>query len=164
MILEGSCHCGAVRFAVESHTPYPYMRCYCSICRKTQGGSGYAINIMGEADTLKVTGRRRLRVYRARIADNQGRKRPSPARRYFCGSCGSALWLHDPRWAQWVYPFASAIDTPLPRTRETQHVLLNYAPSWVEIPRRKRDRYFREFPREAIIDWHKKRGLYEQRA
>ena len=38
MRLAGSCHCGRVRFRLESHTPYPYMRCYCSICRKTQGG------------------------------------------------------------------------------------------------------------------------------
>ena len=35
MKLEGSCHCGAVRFSVESHEPVPFMRCYCSICRKT---------------------------------------------------------------------------------------------------------------------------------
>ena len=38
---EGSCHCGAVKFSLQSHTPYPYMRCYCSICRKTGGGGGY---------------------------------------------------------------------------------------------------------------------------
>src|SRR5215510_5287236 len=56
MTLEGSCRCGAVRFTVESHTPYPYQRCYCSICRKQDGGGGYAINIMGDADTLKVEG------------------------------------------------------------------------------------------------------------
>jgi hypothetical protein len=31
MLLEGSCHCGAVRFRVESDTPYPYQACYCSI-------------------------------------------------------------------------------------------------------------------------------------
>ncbi len=49
MLLEGSCHCGAVKFSVESYTPYPYMRCYCSICRKTAGGGGYTINIMGQA-------------------------------------------------------------------------------------------------------------------
>jgi hypothetical protein len=30
MRLEGSCHCGAVRFRVESETPYPYQACYCS--------------------------------------------------------------------------------------------------------------------------------------
>ena len=32
MRLEGSCRCGAVSFSVDSHTPYPYQRCYCSIC------------------------------------------------------------------------------------------------------------------------------------
>ena len=45
MRLEGSCRCGAISFSVESHTPYPYQRCYCSICRKSAGGGGYAINI-----------------------------------------------------------------------------------------------------------------------
>ena len=56
MTLDGSCRCGAVRFTVESHTLYPYQRCYCSICRKQDGGGGYAINIMGAANTLKVEG------------------------------------------------------------------------------------------------------------
>ena len=54
MRLKGSCSCGAVKFSLDSHTPYPYMRCYCSICRKTQGGGGYAINIMGETKSFKV--------------------------------------------------------------------------------------------------------------
>lgn len=158
MMLKGSCHCAAVTFSLQSHSPYPYMRCYCSVCRKTQGGGGFAINIMGEADTLKVKGRGNLSVYRARIKEGRKIVR-SPGRRHFCKKCGSSLWLWDPRWPQWVYPFASAIDTPLPRSREVQHVMLNYAPRWVEVPRRSRDHYFREFPREAIIDWHKKRGL-----
>ena len=34
MRLEGSCHCGALRFALESKHPYPFNLCYCSICRK----------------------------------------------------------------------------------------------------------------------------------
>ena len=46
MKLEGSCHCGAVRFSVETHAPYPFMRCYCSICRKTAGSGGFAINLL----------------------------------------------------------------------------------------------------------------------
>jgi hypothetical protein len=37
MLLEGSCHCGAVHFSVESEHPYPFNLCYCSICRKTAG-------------------------------------------------------------------------------------------------------------------------------
>lgn len=164
MRLKGSCHCGAVTFSLESHTAYPYMRCYCSICRKTQGGGGFSINIMGEAQTLKVKGTRNLSIYRARI-NKEGRKTArSPGRRHFCKQCGSGLWLWDPRWPQWVYPFASAIDTPLPRPRELQHVMLNYAPKWVDVPRRTGHRYFKEFPREAIIVWHKKRRLYQQKA
>ena len=47
MLLEGSCHCGAVHFSVESEHPYPFNLCYCSICRKTAGGGGFAINLGG---------------------------------------------------------------------------------------------------------------------
>ena len=47
MKLTGSCHCGSVRFTVESAQPVPFMRCYCSICRKTAGGGGYAIKACG---------------------------------------------------------------------------------------------------------------------
>ena len=53
-LLEGSCRCGAVHFSCESHTPVPYQHCYCSICRKTAGGGGYAINLGAVAASLKV--------------------------------------------------------------------------------------------------------------
>src|SRR5450631_3714119 len=84
MKLKGSCHCGAVKFTLDSHTPQPFMRCYCSICRKTAGGGGYAINIMGEAATLKVSGAKNVSVYRARVKD-KGAKRGklSTGRRHF---------------------------------------------------------------------------------
>lgn len=52
MKLQGSCHCGKVKFTFETKTPQPFMHCYCSICRKTQGGSGSCINIMVERKTL----------------------------------------------------------------------------------------------------------------
>ena len=45
MLLEGSCHCGKVRYSVESNTPYPFSRCYCSTCRKLNGGGGYTIKM-----------------------------------------------------------------------------------------------------------------------
>lgn len=34
MRLEGSCHCGAVTFRLESAHPYPFNLCYCSICQR----------------------------------------------------------------------------------------------------------------------------------
>lgn len=160
MQLEGSCHCGAVRFGVVSHTPYPFMRCYCSICRKTAGGGGYAINIMGEAATLSVHGEKDVAVYRARLpVDGLRRRTLSPARRHFCAKCGSALWVSDPRWRKWVYPFASAIDTPLPKPPEEVELMLDYAAPWAKIPKGRAHTHFAQYPEEAIIDWHRTRGL-----
>jgi hypothetical protein len=67
MLLEGSCHCGAIRFQVESETPYPYQACYCSICRKTAGGGGYAINLGADANTLEVEGKENLHPFASAI-------------------------------------------------------------------------------------------------
>ena len=52
MMLEGSCHCGAVRFKVSSPHPYPFNVCYCRICRKTAGAGGSAINLSADNATL----------------------------------------------------------------------------------------------------------------
>ena len=159
MKLEGSCHCGAVRFSVVSHTPYPFMRCYCSICRKTAGGGGYAINIMGDAATLKVRGRGSVAVYHARVDGNRKRRSRSPGQRHFCAKCASALWIYDPRWPEWVYPFASAIDTPLPKPPEDVEMMLDYAVPWADVPAGRTHRHFARYPEESIADWHRKRGL-----
>jgi hypothetical protein len=98
MQLKGSCHCGKVRFTLRSRHPYPFNLCYCSICRKTAGGGGYAINLGGDFNTLKVEGTKHLSVYQARLPDLEtGRIKTSPGQRHFCKHCGSALWLWDPR-------------------------------------------------------------------
>ena len=94
MLLKGSCHCRRVRFSLRSETPSPYLWCYCSICRKTAGGGGYAINIMGLAKTLRVEGRVHVATYRARVTPRA--KHRSEARRHFCKHCGSALWAQAP--------------------------------------------------------------------
>src|SRR5471030_414152 len=125
MLLKGSCHCGAVKFSLESHTAQPYMRCYCSICRKTAGGGGYAINIMGEAKTMKVDGKEHISIYHARMEGAKpGTFVKSSGKRHFCQLCASCLWISDPQWPEWVYPFASAIDTPLPKPPERIHMML----------------------------------------
>ena len=110
MLLEGSCHCGAVRFSVRSRHPYPFNLCYCSICRKTAGGGGYAINIKGDTDTLEVEGREQVHVYHARLgAPGDDDDTASPAERHFCGLCASALWLWDPRWPEMVHRYAVGV-------------------------------------------------------
>ena len=160
MLMTGSCRCAAVRFEVESHTPVPYQLCYCSICRKQQGGGGYAINLAAIAGTLKVEGQAHLGLYRAEIADERGRSHTSSGERRFCRECGSALWLFDPTWPELVHPFASAIDSDLPPARERVHLMLNYKASWVEPDIRPGDAAFDLYPEESIEDWHRKRGLW----
>src|SRR6202008_4802556 len=118
MRLEGSCRCGAISFSVASHTPYPYQRCYCSICRKSAGGGGYAINIMGLARTLKVRGRRALGKWNAPLDGAKG-----AAHRHCFKRCGTPLWVSDEQWPEWIYPFASAIDTKLPKPPSSVHLL-----------------------------------------
>ncbi|PLP61241.1 alanine acetyltransferase [Mesorhizobium loti] len=161
MLLQGSCRCGGVRFEVESHTPAPYQLCYCSICRKQQGGGGYAINLGANSATLKITGKENLGVYRAEIQDDE---RPvcetSTGERNFCVKCGSALWLYDPTWPELVHPFASVVDTDLPEPLERTHLMLKYKAGWVEPAIRDGDKVFDLYPEESIADWHRRTGLW----
>ena len=158
MLLEGSCHCGAVRFRVRSAHPHPFNLCYCSICRKTAGGGGFAINLGGDAASLEVEGREHVRVYRAKMRE-RGEVHESEGQRHFCGLCASALWLYDPRWPDLVHPFASAIDTDLPVPPERVHLMLGSKASWVEPAIGPHDQQFEDYPEESIAGWHERRGL-----
>ena len=158
--LKGSCRCGAVSFAVESHTPHPYQLCYCSVCRKTAGGGGYASNLGADNATLRIDGRESLAVYRAEIAEDDGVCRTSTGERNFCRSCSTALWLYDPTWPDLVHPFASAIDSELPVPPERVHLMLGSKASWVVPETGPQDGTFDEYPEESIADWHKRRGLW----
>jgi len=162
MDIEGSCYCGRVRFKALSHTPYPFMRCYCSMCRKSAGGGGYAINIMAEAQSLEVEGRGDILAHEAWVDDeaHPGQMKLSPGQGYFCRHCGSALWQADPRWAQWFYPFASAIDTPLPQPPELVHIMLDFAAPWVVVPQGPGHLHFPRYPQESIEEWHRRHALY----
>ncbi len=158
MRLDGSCHCGGVRFSVEAPAPVPYLRCYCSICRKTAGGGGFAINLGADAGTLTVSGADNISVFHARIDGAE-----SPAERRFCARCGSALWVWDPRWPDLLHPFASAIDTPLPEPPEQVHIMLDSRPGWVRLDARPGEPAHEAYPLESLEDWHRRHGLFEQR-
>lgn len=160
MKLEGSCHCRSVTFSVTSRHPYPFNRCYCSICRKTAGAGGFAVNIEGDYDTFVVDGGEHVRFFHARISDDPPKL--SRGRRHFCGNCGSPLWVWDPRWPEMVHPHASAIDTPLPTPPEHTHLMLGSRASWVEVESHERDRSFDRYPDESIAAWHDRLGLTDE--
>ncbi|MDF1586670.1 GFA family protein [Marinimicrococcus flavescens] len=157
MRLDGSCCCGAVRFSVEAYAPVPYLRCYCSVCRKTAGGGGYAVNLGARAGTLEVQGEESVRTFHAVIDGKQ-----SPAARSFCGSCGSALWLWDPRWPDLLHPFASAIDTDLPAPPGQVHMMLDARPAWARLDTRPGEACFPGFPEQSLEEWHRAHGLLHE--
>jgi hypothetical protein len=152
MQLSGSCFCGAVRFTVESRTPYPYRRCYCTRCRKTAGGTGAAANVLAQASTLAVEGSEALTEYAA----------PDTTRTRFCSRCGSALYLTIDAASDFVYPFASAIDTPLPEPPERVHVFTLEAPAWAKPPQSAEDLAVERNTHESIDAWHRRHRLIDQ--
>lgn len=159
MQLTASCHCGAVHFSCESRAPYPFMYCYCSICRKTAGGSGSAINLHAEKASLTVQGKEYITVYRA-WRDHPARTQRSTAERNFCHVCGSALWVWDPDWPELMHPFAAVVDTPLPMPPVFTHILLQDKPAWVAPPTKgSGDRWFDGYPDESLLEWHRRHGV-----
>lgn len=149
MKLKGSCSCGAVNFSLNSKYPYPYQLCYCSICRKTQGGGGYAINLAGSADSLEIKGKKHVKIYHS----------SKTGERNFCKKCGSALWIYDQSWPELVHPFASAIDTELPVPKEKNHLMTEFKPKWVKIEKGPKDKVFKRYSKESIAEWHQRLKL-----
>jgi hypothetical protein len=149
-----------VRFSVESAHPYPFNLCYCSICRKTAGAGGFAINVCGDFNTLEIEGRENIRFYQALVRDSEyAEPRQSRAQRHFCTTCGSALWLWDPGWPNLVHPHASAIDTQLPIPPQRTHFMLASKANWVEVGTGPHDKCFPAYPDESIAAWHERLHL-----
>ena len=82
---EGSCHCGAVRFAIETDFP-ELTTCDCSICRRK---NALMVKVHESAFTLLSTAET-LTEYRFHT---------HPARHFFCNVCG-------------IYPFHRKRVTP----------------------------------------------------
>jgi len=150
MRLEGSCECEGVRFVVESRTPYPYRICYCRRCRKTAGSIGASVNVIADADTLEITGE---------VTPTRYEHPVEPVVTTFCPRCGSPLLLEIPPFPQWTYPFAAAVDTPLPRPPEFIHVRTNERLGWVPRIGSEDDPSFEENTVESMVEWHQRLGL-----
>jgi hypothetical protein len=98
---------------LESHAPYPCQLCYCSNCRKTSVRDGFAINLSGDSNSLKVWGRMAVGVFRAKIEDEDGHCGTSTGERNFYIGCGSALWLYVPQWPQMVHRHGHGLENGL---------------------------------------------------
>lgn len=84
MIIEGGCHCGAVRYRIDGE-PTARALCHCSDCRRHAGAPVVAWTMFPEK-ALKIT-RGTPKVY---ASSEQGR-------RHFCGDCGTGLLYYNAR-------------------------------------------------------------------
>ncbi|KAJ2654067.1 hypothetical protein IW148_006445, partial [Coemansia sp. RSA 1199] len=79
--------------------------------------------------------------------------------RYFCPTRASYLWAHSEEWPEWIYPYASAIDTELLVPKQMASILLENAAKWADlrnIPGRDAgNEMFDKYPSYLLEQWHK---------
>ncbi|KAJ7712355.1 Mss4-like protein [Mycena metata] len=157
--LKGSCHCGAVRFSLQSSTPVPFALCLCSICRKV-GGAGGSINLGGHFRTLKVEqGKEHISVYKAVMDRDTPEEHIAVSERSFCSKCATMLWVYDKTWPELVHPFAAAIDSPLQTPEKVVCLMTDSKPDYVRLPEGPKD-VFAKYPNASLEGWHKEHNLY----
>lgn len=83
--------------------------------------------------------------------------------RSYCDTCHAGLWTYSPEYGEWIYPFASAIDTELPPVPEIDGkdgriwIMKSAKPSWVPLPQD--GNVFDKYPNIGLEEWHKKHKL-----
>ncbi|BEI86943.1 hypothetical protein CcaverHIS002_0702890 [Cutaneotrichosporon cavernicola] len=164
MLLTGSCHCRKVKYTLETNTPVPYQMCQCSICRKVGGYMG-SVNIMGNTPTLKfLRGDELINKYIPvlEFGPDDKPQKMATSERVFCRECSAALWNYHPEYPEWIYPFASSIETELPKPDVKYFTILRTScPDYVPTPVGF-DVYDDYGPAAggSIESWHKKNGCW----
>lgn len=82
MKVDGSCHCGAIRYEAEVN-PDTSIICHCTDCQ-TISGAPYRANVAASTRSLQMTGE--PKIYRKR-GDSGDEVRTA-----FCEACGTAIY------------------------------------------------------------------------
>jgi hypothetical protein len=120
--LEGSCHCGAVRFEVtEDFTRVSV--CHCTTCKKLSGGVG-TTNGRARTEAIRVlAGEHQLRTYQP----EEG------SAKTFCSACGSNLFGGGWPESEYASVRISALDSPFDRKPEV-HLFVRSVADWEVLP------------------------------
>lgn len=108
---DGSCLCGAIRFAVSTGLPPPDI-CHCHMCRKQSGHCFASTDVPKTA--LTVSKGAEVLVWYASS---------EKIRRGFCGTCGSTLFW-EPLHRDWIAVAMGAFDGPT-GTRAETHIFVD---------------------------------------
>jgi hypothetical protein len=64
-----------------------------------------------------------------------------------------------PDYPELFHPFASVIDSELPKAPTLVHMTLGSKASWVEPEIGPGDKCFEQYPGDSLEEWHRSRGL-----
>lgn len=110
------------------------------------------MNILADADSLVVRGDVEPKVYEPAAGG---------LKMSFCPDCATALFIELAGWPQYVYPFASAVDTPLPVPPHRIHIQSAQRVAWSPIVPTANDDVFETNTEESIVEWHQRLDLFE---
>jgi hypothetical protein len=129
LVLEGSCHCGAVRFSVTED--FSTVRvCHCTTCKKLSGGVG-TTNGRARTETIRVDeGRDLISTYQP----DEG------SAKSFCSRCGSNLFGGGWPDSEFTSVRISALDSPFERKPEA-HIFVRSVAAWEMLPDDGAERY-----------------------
>jgi len=117
-ILEGGCHCGAVRYRVQGNAAYTVF-CHCTDCRRTSGAPMVAwVGFPGKDITI-------LSGEPARYASSD------VAERRFCSHCGTPLFYKHHK-SEIVDITIASLDDP-ETSRPEFHVFTRSRLSWIRL-------------------------------
>ncbi|MEO8602407.1 MAG: GFA family protein [bacterium] len=119
---EGSCLCGAVRFAVHGEVS-PLQYCHCARCQKVSGGACVAA-VAARSEAVRFTAGAEL----VRTCVLPVRAEPPSYRTAFCGQCGAPVPILAPEQPFAVIP-AGAFDGA-PPLRPMRHIFVAQNPAW----------------------------------
>jgi hypothetical protein len=94
-MLEGGCHCGAIRYQVEGEA-ITHALCHCSDCRRCAGAPIVGWTMYPMASVTLTQGK--PKVYHS----------SEFARRHFCADCGSGLFYFNEKFLPGIIDVQSA--------------------------------------------------------
>ncbi|MBF8778742.1 GFA family protein [Pseudomonas fulva] len=118
-VLEGGCHCGALRYRLEGE-PSDVAHCHCSICRRVSGGLVVTWLSLPRAGFQWLKGTPRCHIA------------PPSCSRYFCGDCGAHVALMTRHSPDTVDITVATLDQP-ERVRPRRHIWTDSRLPWLHL-------------------------------
>jgi hypothetical protein len=117
MMLEGGCHCGAVRYRLEGE-PIIVNGCHCRDCQ-TLTGSAFAVNAMIEAGRVTI-------LKGEPVTDGKAGTR--------CGHCAVLLWATHPMFGDGILFLRVGTLDESERMAPDIHVFVRSKHPWIALP------------------------------